>query len=116
MSILKRAFPFLIGITLLFTLASCEVRLSGKYGPDLTTYETADITAGEFIFSKNILNTSTPHYAFFVDQSQFGLVTDSGTVVYNCNAEAIVYSSGDTTCLDYGKAYLQKLYDDLDQR
>ena len=47
MSILKRAFPFLIGITLLFTLASCEVRLSGKYGPDLTSYEAADITAAQ---------------------------------------------------------------------
>jgi phosphoglycerol transferase MdoB-like AlkP superfamily enzyme len=90
--------------------------LSSQVDIAATLFHQLGINHDEFIFSKNILNSSTPHYAFFVDQSQFGLVTDSGTVVYNCNAEAIVYSSGDTTCLDYGKAYLQKLYDDLDQR
>lgn len=70
----------------------------------------------DFLFSKNILNPSSPHFAFFVDQSQFSLVTDSGTVVYNCDANSIVYSEGDTTCLNHGKAFLQKLYDDLDKR
>ena len=70
----------------------------------------------EFLFSKNIFNQSSPHYAFFVDQSQFGLVTSDGTVVYNCDANSIVYSEGDTTYLNQGKAFLQKLYDDLDNR
>ncbi|MBR5898495.1 MAG: sulfatase-like hydrolase/transferase [Muribaculaceae bacterium] len=90
--------------------------LSSQIDIAATLFHQLGINHDDFIFSKNILNPSSPHYAFFVDQSQFGLVTDSGTVVYNCNAEALVYSYGDTTCLDHGKAFLQKLYDDLDQR
>ena len=74
------------------------------------------IAHDDFTFSKNILNPQSPHYAFFVDQSQFSFVTDSGAVVYNCDANTIVYHDGDTTCLDQGKAFLQKLYDDLDNR
>ena len=60
MSILKKMLSFLICIVLLFTLASCEVRLSGKYGPDLTSYEAADITAGTFSFKRNGNVTYTP--------------------------------------------------------
>ena len=79
MSILKRALPFLIGITLLFTLASCEVRLSGKYGPDLTTYEAADITAGEFIFSKNGKVTYTPADRSDTFQGEYEISEDTIT-------------------------------------
>ncbi len=81
-----------------------------------TLFYQLGIDYDQFTFSKNILNESSPHYAFFVDQSQFGIVTDKGSAVYNCDAQAVVYHQGDTTCLQYGKAFLQKLYDDLDKR
>lgn len=72
----------------------------------------------QFVFSKNILNPDSPHYAFFVDQSQFGLVNDQGEVVYNCDAESVKYISAGCpeNNLVLGKVFLQKLYDDLDIR
>lgn len=72
----------------------------------------------QFIFSKNILNPTSPHYAFFVDQSQFGLVNEQGEVVYNCDSEKVKYVSDscDENNLVLGKVFLQKLYDDLDNR
>ncbi|MBQ7847427.1 MAG: hypothetical protein IJX08_05905 [Clostridia bacterium] len=60
MSILKKALSFLICIILLLTFASCGGSLSGKYVPDLTSYEAADTTAGEFYFDKNGDVTYTP--------------------------------------------------------
>ena len=70
------------------------------------------------MFSKNILNPSSPHYAFFVDQSQFGMVNEDGEVVYNCDSEKVKYISDscDEDNLVFGKVFLQKLYDDLDKR
>ncbi|MBR6639160.1 MAG: LTA synthase family protein, partial [Muribaculaceae bacterium] len=72
----------------------------------------------QFVFSKNILNPSSPHYAFFVDQSQFGMVNEDGEVVYNCDSEKVKYISDscDEDNLVFGKVFLQKLYDDLDKR
>lgn len=72
----------------------------------------------QFVFSKNILNPASPHFAFFVDPSQFGIVSIDAEVVYNCDAEKVVYQKGESVdkWLDAGKAYLQKLYDDLDNR
>lgn len=76
------------------------------------------IAHDQFVFSKNILNPSSPHYAFFVDQSQFGMVNESGAVVYNCDSESVKYMSDgcDENNLVFGKVFLQKLYDDLDKR
>ena len=76
------------------------------------------ISHDQFVFSKNILNPASPHYAFFVDQSQFGLVNDRGAVVYNCDSERVKYMSigCDDDNLVLGKVFLQKLYDDLDKR
>ena len=54
----------------------------------------------DFTFSKNILNPSSPHFAFFTFPNIFGMV--EGT------------HQGEN--LNKGKAYLQKLYDDLAKR
>lgn len=89
MSILKRVLPFLIGITLLFTLASCEVRLSGKYGPDLTTYEAADMTAGEFIFSKNGKVTYTPAGGADAFHGQYEISED--TITFDFEEEGCLF-------------------------
>ncbi|MBQ7042656.1 MAG: sulfatase-like hydrolase/transferase [Muribaculaceae bacterium] len=72
----------------------------------------------QFVFSKNILNPASPHYAFFVDQSQFSMVNDSGAVVYNCDSKSVKYMSDgcNENNLVLGKVFLQKLYDDLDKR
>lgn len=77
-----------------------------------------EIPYDEFVFSKNILNPTSPHYAFFVDNGQVGMVTEKSQVVYNCDGDMIIHQSGENIeyTLKLGKAYLQKLYDDLDKR
>lgn len=53
-----------------------------------------------------------------MDNGQVGMVTEKSQVVYNCDGDMIIHQSGENIeyTLKLGKAYLQKLYDDLDKR
>ncbi|MBS4850501.1 LTA synthase family protein [Bacteroides salyersiae] len=72
----------------------------------------------DFTFSKNILNPSSPHFAFFTFPNIFGMVTADNEVVFNCESNTVAMDEGthQGENLDKGKAYLQKLYDDLAKR
>lgn len=72
----------------------------------------------EFTFSKNILNPSSPHFGYFTETSLFGMVTPENQLVFNLDANKIQVDEGTAkgTNLEKGKAYLQKLYDDLAKR
>ena len=72
----------------------------------------------DFTFSKNILNPSSPHFAFFTFPNIFGMVTADNEVVFNCESNTVTMDEGthQGENLDKGKAYLQKLYDDLAKR
>lgn len=71
----------------------------------------------DFPFSKDMLNPANPHFGYFTVPDTFGIITDSGEVVFD-NVSQKIYSTTlpDTTALSYGKALLQKLYDDLEER
>lgn len=72
----------------------------------------------EFTYSKDLLDASAPHFAFFTFPDAMGMVTDSSSVVYD-NTSGLLYSSEGSdadSLLKKSKAYLQKLYDDLEQR
>ncbi len=75
------------------------------------------IEAEAFPFSKNMLDSSVPHYAFFTEPSLAGLVTPSDFAVFNCDADTPVLSSPDVSpATEKGvRAILQKLYDNLSQ-
>lgn len=72
----------------------------------------------EFTFSKNLLNPASPHFAFFTHPNLFGMVTEENEAVFNCEANAVMRDEGTDKGknLPKGKAYLQKLYDDLAAR
>lgn len=72
----------------------------------------------EFAFSKDLLNPASPHFAFFTHPNLFGMVTADNAAVFNCEANAAVLDEGSNKGrnLPQGKAYLQKLYDDLAKR
>ncbi len=72
----------------------------------------------DFIFSKNILNPKSPHFGYFTEPSLFGMVTDRNQLVFNLDANAVMLDKGQAkgSNLEPGKAFLQKLYDDLDKR
>ncbi len=77
-----------------------------------------EIPYNQFPFSKNLLNASTPHFAFFTMPNFFGWVSSENEVVYNCESNQVVYEKGKQieNNLNRGKAFLQKLYDDLENR
>ncbi len=72
----------------------------------------------EFIFSKDMLNPASPHFAFFTVPDAFGMVTADNQVIFNCQAGAVAVDEGTAKGknLPLGKAYLQKLYDDIAKR
>lgn len=71
-----------------------------------------------FTFSKDLLDCSVPHYAFFTVPDAFGVITPRDQLIYDCQADAVVYDQGPSPGenLRFGKAYLQNLYDDLSKR
>lgn len=72
----------------------------------------------EFTFSKNLLNPASPHFAFFTFPNIFGMVTPDNEVVFNNESNTVTLDEGTNQGenLNKGKAYLQKLYDDLAKR
>ena len=97
-------------------------------GPIATLGSQADIAAtllsqlgfsySEFTFSKDMLNPNVPHFAFSTVPNAFMMKTTDNTVFYNCETNKTILDNGNTPGknLPYGKAYLQKLYDDISSR
>lgn len=77
-----------------------------------------NIPSDEFIFSKNLLNDHSPHFAFYTFPNLFGMITDKSQVVYDCESDRVLFEDGESASdnLIKGKAFLQKLYDDIDRR
>lgn len=72
----------------------------------------------EFTFSKDIMNAASPHFGYFTRPNFFGMVTPENQLVYNLEANAVQLDEGAEkgANLEKGKAFLQKLYDDLAKR
>ncbi len=72
----------------------------------------------DFTFSKNIFNPNSPHFGYFTEPTLFGMVTSDNQLVYNLDANAVQLDEGKNKGgnLEKGKAFLQKLYDDLAKR
>ncbi len=68
-----------------------------------------------FVFSRDILNDNYPNYAYFSYNNGFGIIQRQDTALYDCDGNRIIRTTKEET-VDYGKAYLQKLYDDLSNR
>lgn len=72
----------------------------------------------EFTFSKDIMNAASPHFGYFTRPNFFGMVTPENQLVYNLEANTVQLDEGTEkgANLEKGKAFLQKLYDDLAKR
>ncbi len=83
-----------------------------------TLLNQVDLPHKEFRFSKNILNSASPHFAYFAFPNAFGMLTPGNEVVFNCESGKTITDTGKTPGknLIKGKAFLQKLYDDLAKR
>ena len=75
------------------------------------------IAHDEFLFSKDMLDARAPHFAFFTVPDAFGVVDAKDSLIYdNKSAQVVSGSKGNKDFLNRGKAYLQKLYDDIAKR
>ena len=71
------------------------------------------ISHEDFTFSKDLLDPSIPHFAFFTIPDAFGIADSQNRLIYDNQAAKIVVDEGPCkgSNLLRGKAYLQKLYD-----
>lgn len=71
-----------------------------------------------FTFSKDMLNPLSPHFAFFTVPDAFGMATPDDKLIYNCESQHVAVDEGTAKGknLEFGKAYLQKIYDDIAKR
>jgi hypothetical protein len=69
----------------------------------------------EFTYSKNLLDTYSPSFAFYAFNNGFGYKTDSGMIIFDNDFSAIIKSEGSDSLkrLEDGKAYLQHISDDF---
>lgn len=74
-----------------------------------------DLPADDFIFSKDIFGQRTHKFAYYAFPDGFGLLDQSGVVIYD-NAAGVTQRCDNDTLLPMGKAFLQSLYDDLAKR
>lgn len=74
----------------------------------------------DFNFSKDLLDPSAPHFAFYSFSDGFGLLTDSCSFVQDNKQPGTGLQPGthdpQGQAQRWGKAYLQRLYDDLARR
>lgn len=71
-----------------------------------------------FTYSKDLLDATAPHYAFFSVPDAMGMAQDGRFVYYDNTSSSVVARRGEhaDALLPNVKAYLQKLYDDLGKR
>lgn len=73
----------------------------------------------EFLYSKDLLDSEAPHFAFFTFPDAMGLIDSTGYIIFDNTQKTVAASSKDKSVDDRtkkAKAYLQKLYDDLGER
>ena len=73
---------------------------------------------GEFTFSKDMMSRGIPHFAFFTVPDAFGMVTEDNALIFDNQSGKTVLDEGRIKGknLKMGKAFLQKLYDDISKR
>ncbi|MDR2389376.1 MAG: sulfatase-like hydrolase/transferase [Tannerellaceae bacterium] len=84
-----------------------------------TLFGQLDIPHQEFLFSKDIFNGHYPPFAFYTFSNGFGYIDPSGVSVYDNDGNRSFFhhpKEEGPTRIEYGKAILQTLYDDLGHR
>ena len=93
--------------------------LASQIDISATLFEQMGIDHEDFNFSKDIMNPLLPHFAFYSFSDGFGFVTDSCVYIQDNKNDGHPLSDSDDPdgkAEKWGKAYLQRLYDDLSQR
>jgi phosphoglycerol transferase MdoB-like AlkP superfamily enzyme len=83
----------------------------------LTLLDQLDLT-GSFPFGKDLLSRESNSFAFYTFNEGFAFITDSSTLIYDHKLGHPVFKQGANpeSAENFGKAYLQVLYDDYLKR
>ena len=87
--------------------------IAGQIDIPATILNVLGYNHNEFLFSKNMLDSDAPHFAFFSFPDAMGMVTDKGFMIYDNKSNQL---QGTPELENMSKAYLQKLYDYLSKR
>lgn len=76
------------------------------------------IDRSDFIFSKDVLRPQSPRFAWFSEPSLMGFITDTNSLVYSLEADKPIIDEGEEkgANITAAKAFIQKVYDDIDKR
>ena len=66
--------------------------------------------------SRNLLDKRLPQWAWMSEPGWFGMVTPAGVTVISTDSPKLLRESSQPFDADHAKAFVQKLYDDLDKR
>ena len=90
----------------------CQTDLPAMLLPQL------NIPTKEFAKSNNLFNKYAPGFAFYTFDNGFGIITPQQTLVFDHDLKQVVYRKNnvadtvDKHILEYGKAYLETLFED----
>lgn len=93
----------------------------GKYAAQTdfpsTLLSQLDISAKDYQYSKNIFGKQ-PSFGYYVYNGGFGILNDSTSVIYDCIGNKVSYKKGKSAkeLGNLGKAYIQDIYTDLENR
>jgi phosphoglycerol transferase MdoB-like AlkP superfamily enzyme len=76
------------------------------------------LNADRFVFSKNIFDSTSQHWAFFTYNDGIGFITDSSRLLFDNSGKKIVFEEGKTNAGQerIAKALMQKVYSDFLKR
>jgi phosphoglycerol transferase MdoB-like AlkP superfamily enzyme len=76
------------------------------------------LSHSDILFSKDMFDVKAPHFAFFTVPDAWGMATEDNHIIYDNKSNKIMLNEGKrkSLLLNSGKAYLQKLYDDISKR
>ena len=79
-----------------------------------------DLSAEEFVFSRDIFSQDEPRFVFWSFNNGFGVISEKGYLLYDCTAEKIMEKDCDSFTqeefLRNGKALVQKIHQDICRR
>ena len=78
------------------------------------------IPTDDFAFSKDIFDSTLPHFGFYTYNNGFGIASPEGFVRHDCTRDALVESRGEEQTIEefttYGKTLVQTLHKDIIKR
>jgi phosphoglycerol transferase MdoB-like AlkP superfamily enzyme len=76
------------------------------------------LTHRDMLFSKDLFDPTVRHYAYFMMNDGFGMVTDDNQLIFDNKQRRVMVDAGPRRGhnLAYGQAFLQVLFDDIARR